>query len=44
MNGHVRKIIYDMKYIVNKKVLVQEVKKQRKIYQKLNQIILQTFD
>ena len=44
MKGEVRTRIYEMDFIVNKKVMVEYIKKERKMYQKLNQIILATFE
>lgn len=44
MKGEIRTRIYEMDFIVNKKVMVEYIKKERKMYQKLNQIILATFE
>ena len=44
MKGEIRTRIYEMDFIVNKKVMVEYIKKERKMYHKLNQIILATFE
>ena len=44
MKGEIKTRIYEMDFIVNKKVMVEYIKKERKMYQKLNQAILATFE
>ena len=44
MKGEIKTRIYEMDFIVNKKVMVEHIKKERKMYQKLNQAILATFE
>lgn len=44
MQGELKTMVYNMKFIVNKKVMAERVREHRPIYHRLNQIILGVFE